>query len=42
MNIFAITHNLKLALNNMGHDQEIIDELMDTARDGTEAVKKFT
>ena len=42
LNIMAITHNLKMAIKNMGHDEAIIDALMDTARDGTDAVNKFS
>ena len=34
LNLFAISHNLKMAVRDMGHDQTIIDLVLDTASFG--------
>ena len=41
MNIIALTHNLKMALKNMGRDPQTLDDFVDSAGDGTEAVSMF-
>ena len=41
LNLFAISHNLKMAIRDMGHDQTIIDLVLDTASFGEQAVEMF-
>ena len=40
-NLLAMKHNIRMALKNMGKDPDILDNFLDTAQDGTEALEKF-
>ena len=41
VNLMALLHMIKMALKNMGRDPDTLDNFIDTATEGTEAVSKF-
>jgi len=41
LNIIALIHNLKMALKNMGRDPDTLENLVDSAADGEQALNMF-